>query len=114
MGSQTTSMSVNATLELSTQDQAVQAHLDQVFNEQIELVQGTLEQAAADGTIPVDRASRGTVRAVVAQLEGMVMFAKLANDPDLLDDLWPQIALLLTAATSASIAAAVETSPVNR
>ena len=42
------------------------------------------------------------------------MFAKLANDPDLLDDLWPQIALLPTAATSASIAASVETSPVNR
>lgn len=104
----------NLALELSTQDQAVQAHLDQVFNEQIELVQGTLEQAVADGTIPVDRASRGTARAVVAQLEGMVMFAKLANDPDLLDDLWPQIALLLTAATSASIAASVETSPVNR
>jgi TetR/AcrR family transcriptional regulator, transcriptional repressor for nem operon len=104
----------NLALELSTQDQAVQAHLDQVFNEQIELVQATLEQAAADGTIPVDRASRTTARAVVAQLEGMVMFAKLANDPDLLDDLWPQIALLLTTATSASIAASAETSPVNR
>jgi len=44
----------------------------------------------------------------------MVMFAKLANDPDLLDDLWPQIALLLTTATSASIAASVESPRVNR
>jgi len=52
--------------------------------------------------------------AVVAQLEVMVMFAKLANDPDLLDDLWPQIALLLTTATSASIAASVESPRVNR
>ena len=28
-------------------------------------------------------------------MEGMVLFAKLANDPDLLDDLWSHTRMLL-------------------
>lgn len=85
----------NLALELSSQDQTVQARLQQIFDEQIELVHATLLEAAADGTIPVDRATRGTAKAIVAQLEGLVLFAKLANDPDVLDDLWTQIQLLI-------------------
>lgn len=85
----------NLALELSSQDHAVQAHLQQIFDEQIQLVHATLQEAAADGTIPVDRATRTIARAVVAQSEGLVMFAKLSNNPDVLDDLWTQIQLLI-------------------
>jgi TetR/AcrR family transcriptional repressor of nem operon len=85
----------NLALELRSQDQPVQAHLEQIFDEQIGLVQAALHDAATEGTVAAERADRTTARAVVAHLEGMVMFAKLANDPDLLDGLWRQIHLLL-------------------
>ena len=37
-----------------------------------------------------------TARALVAQLEGQVLFAKLHNNPRVLDDLWPQCRKLLS------------------
>ena len=87
----------NLALELSTQDQVVQARLQEIFAEKIALIEQTLHEAAAEGTIPASSASRASARAVVAQLEGMVLFAKLGNDPDLLDDLWSQTLRLLLA-----------------
>ncbi|HCT77114.1 MAG TPA: TetR family transcriptional regulator [Micromonosporaceae bacterium] len=87
----------NLTLELSSQDQAVLARLEEIFEEQIQLIQRVLNEAVTEGTIPTDTANHSTARSIVAQLEGMVMFAKLANNPDLLDDLWSQILLLLRA-----------------
>lgn len=83
----------NLALELSTQDRAVQTRLEEIFDEQIDLIHLVMEEAEAQGAIP--SANRSTARAVVAQLEGMVLFAKLANDPELLDDLWTQTRLLL-------------------
>lgn len=55
-----------------------------------------------DGTYhhPPAAASRAAARAVVAQLEGMVLFAKLDNDPAVLGDLW-QYTLLLLGVTKA-------------
>ncbi|GAA1538564.1 TetR/AcrR family transcriptional regulator [Streptomyces albidochromogenes] len=88
----------NLALELSTQEPAVQARLEEIFDEQIALVAATLNDAADEGTIPHERATATTARAVVAHLEGLVMFAKLRNDPTVLDDLWPHTLLLLGAA----------------
>ncbi|AIS02351.1 TetR/AcrR family transcriptional regulator [Streptomyces glaucescens] len=88
----------NLTLELSTQEPAVRARLEEVFDEQIALVVGTLNDAADEGTIPRERATATTARAVVAHLEGLVMFAKVKNDPAVLDELWPHTLLLLGAA----------------
>lgn len=85
----------NMALELSSQDAVVRARLEAIFDEQIALIHATLDRAAAEGSIPPASASRATARAALAQLEGMVLFAKLANDPDLLDDLWAQTRLLL-------------------
>ncbi|MFC4608775.1 TetR/AcrR family transcriptional regulator [Streptomyces maoxianensis] len=85
----------NLALELSTQDAIVQARLTEIFDEQIDLVHAALTDAAAQGTIPAPAATRTTARAVLAQLEGMVMFAKLANDPSVLDGLWAQTSRLL-------------------
>ncbi|MBT2507637.1 TetR/AcrR family transcriptional regulator [Streptomyces sp. ISL-98] len=85
----------NLALELSTQDAAVRARLAEIFEEQIDLVHAALTDAAEQGTIPTPAATRTTARAVLAQLEGMVMFAKLANDPAVLDGLWAQTSRLL-------------------
>ncbi|NUK54328.1 TetR/AcrR family transcriptional regulator [Streptomyces lunaelactis] len=85
----------NLALELSTQDAVVQTRLTEIFDEQIALVHATLADAAEQGTIPAPAATRDTARAVLAQLEGMVMFAKLANDPSVLDGLWAQTSRLL-------------------
>ncbi|MEU8520177.1 TetR/AcrR family transcriptional regulator [Streptomyces sp. NPDC048577] len=87
----------NLALELSTQEPDVRARLETIFDEQIRLVAGVLGDAAAEGAITPDRASAAAARAVVAQLEGMVLFAKLKNDPAVLDDLWPHTLMLLGA-----------------
>ncbi|NNJ06087.1 TetR/AcrR family transcriptional regulator [Streptomyces sp. PKU-MA01144] len=85
----------NLALEMSTQDAVVQGRLAEVFDEQIDLVHATLTEAAEQGAVPAPAATRETARAVLAQLEGMVMFAKLANDPSVLDGLWAQASRLL-------------------
>lgn len=85
----------NLTLELAGQDHTVQARLEDIFAEQIDLLQETLDDAVAEGAIPP--VGRSTARALVAQLEGMILFSKLGNDPSVLDDLWPQVRLLLNA-----------------
>ncbi|MFD1931531.1 MULTISPECIES: TetR/AcrR family transcriptional regulator [Nonomuraea] len=76
----------NLALELSNQDEVVRTRLEQIFDEQVDLVHGALRPGA----------ERSTARALVAQLEGMVLFAKISNDPAVLDDLWRQARLLMT------------------
>jgi TetR/AcrR family transcriptional repressor of nem operon len=88
----------NLALELSTQDRVVQARLQEIFDEQIAFIEETLRDAVAEGSIPATSATHGIARAVVAQMEGMVLFAKLGNDPEVLNDLWSQTLLLLRAA----------------
>lgn len=77
----------NLALELSNQDEVVRARLQQIFDEQVDLVHAALGPGH----------ERSTARALVAQLEGMLLFAKLANNPALLDDLWRQARLLIPA-----------------
>ncbi|MFJ7069477.1 TetR/AcrR family transcriptional regulator [Streptomyces sp. NPDC101115] len=88
----------NLALELSTQEPDVRARLDEIFDEQIATVAAVLAEAAAEGAVPADRSGPEVARAVVAQLEGLVLLAKLKNDPAVLDGLWPQVRLLLSAA----------------
>ncbi|MEU6877269.1 TetR/AcrR family transcriptional regulator [Streptomyces sp. NPDC046712] len=92
----------NLALELSTQEPGVRARLEEIFDEQIALVAAVLADAAADGAIPADRATAATARAVVAQVEGMVLLAKLKNDPAVMDDLWPHALMLLGATAQGS------------
>lgn len=51
----------------------------------------------ADGNVSDARAGRETARALLAQLEGMVMFAKLHDDPAILDGIWTHVLVLLDA-----------------
>lgn len=92
----------NLALELSTRDHVVQERLREVFDEQIELIEELLHEAVSERAIPPGSATHATARAVVAQMEGMVLFAKLGNDPGILVDLWPQTLLLLRAFEVAS------------
>ncbi|MBF6214045.1 TetR/AcrR family transcriptional regulator [Nocardia puris] len=78
----------NLGLELSTQEARVQRRIREVFDEQTAIVAAILTQAG----VP---APDETARAVLAQLEGAVLFAKLTNDPASLDDLWSQTRRLL-------------------
>jgi len=90
----------NLALELSAHDPVMRVRLDQVFAEQVEMVRATLAAAAAEGTIDSGRATAGTARALLAQLEGMLLFAKVANDPGVLETLWPQALRLLSTVDS--------------
>jgi len=85
----------NLALELSADDTLVRARLREIFADQVTLIGATLADAAAEDAIVPAIANPITARAIVAQLEGMVMFAKIDNDPAPLDDLWAHTRLLL-------------------
>lgn len=89
---------INLTVELGSQDSLVRARLEEIFNEQISLVHAVLDDAVAEGSISASSSSRATARAILAHLEGLVLMAKACNDPDVLNDLWPQTLRLLRAA----------------
>lgn len=84
----------NLALEVSSQDDPVRSRLQEIFEEQIDI----LKTALGDGDEPDEVAEatrRETAKAIVAQTEGMVLFAKLFNDPGQLDRLWDNSMRLL-------------------
>ncbi|MFI2222934.1 TetR/AcrR family transcriptional regulator [Streptomyces fradiae] len=87
----------NLALELSTQEPDVRARLEEIFDAQTALIARVLDEAAAEGAVPRERAGRPVARAVIAHLEGLVLFAKLKNDPAVLDTLWQHTLLLVGA-----------------
>jgi TetR/AcrR family transcriptional repressor of nem operon len=99
-GSVTGCLLANLTIELSGTDPLAQARLEEIFNEQITLIQGVIAEAVDEGMVPTTSLRRTTARAVVAHLEGMILLAKLSNDPDVLDDLWVQTLHLLRVPTT--------------
>ena len=92
----------NLALEMSTQDQEVRARLQDIFQAQIEMVDQVVTIAAASGDVHVDD-TRNAARAIVAQLEGLVLFAKLLNDPAQLDVMWRSSLALLGVPASAPL-----------
>ncbi|MBW1596972.1 TetR/AcrR family transcriptional regulator [Streptomyces sp. JJ38] len=83
----------NLALELSGREAEVRERLNEIFEEQAGLVAAALDADDPAAALP-------TARAIVAQLEGTVLLAKLANDPELLRGL-PKLALRLCADGSA-------------
>jgi TetR/AcrR family transcriptional repressor of nem operon len=84
----------NLALEVSGHDDPVRARLQEIFAEQIDLIESAIEEGVASGEVsPAD--PRAAAKSVVAQLEGMVLFAKLFNDPGQLDQLWQNSMRLL-------------------
>jgi TetR/AcrR family transcriptional regulator, transcriptional repressor for nem operon len=84
----------NLALEVSAQDDPVRMRLQEIFEEQIDLVEAAIRAAvdADELSVPVPRE---TAKAIVAQIEGLVLFAKLFNDPGQLDLLWQNSMRLL-------------------
>lgn len=86
-GSVTGCLFGNLALEVSGQDDPVRERLQEIFEEQIDMIEGAIREAIDAGELAsVD--SRATAKSIVAQIEGMVLFAKLFNDPAQLDQLW--------------------------
>jgi TetR/AcrR family transcriptional regulator, transcriptional repressor for nem operon len=86
----------NLTLELSNQAEAIRRRLQQIFDEQVDMVEEVVIEAVKRG----DASARDTheaARSVVAQLEGQVMFAKLYNDTQRIGALWDNCLALLSA-----------------
>ncbi|WP_432043518.1 TetR/AcrR family transcriptional regulator [Streptomyces cadmiisoli] len=94
----------NLTLEMSNQTEAVRARLQEIFEAQVEMVGAVLDEAAEREEIAAAD-TRAAARAVVAQLEGRVMFAKLYNDTQWLGPLWANCLALLGANAAQQAAA---------
>ncbi|MEU6086564.1 TetR/AcrR family transcriptional regulator [Streptomyces sp. NPDC047085] len=86
----------NLTLELSNQTEAVRGRLQEIFDAQVDMVESVVAEARERGDVGVTD-TREAARAVVAQLEGQVMFAKLYNSTQRLSPLWQNCRALLGA-----------------
>lgn len=71
--------------------------LAEIFEEQAELMHRILRAATEEGTVPAERSDPRTARAIIAQIEGQILLAKLAGDPAVLNDLRPQVRQLVHA-----------------
>lgn len=86
----------NLTLEMSNQTEAIRERLQQVFDAQVDMVDGVIGEARERGEVTVTD-THEAARSVVAQLEGQVLFAKLYNSTQSLDALWGNCLALLGA-----------------
>lgn len=84
----------NLALEVGAQEEAVRARLQEIFEEQIDIVEEAIRTAGESGA-RVAMAPREAAKAIVAQIEGMVLLARLYNDPDKLAPLWQNSMRLL-------------------
>ncbi|MEU8383426.1 TetR/AcrR family transcriptional regulator [Streptosporangium sp. NPDC048865] len=95
----------NLTLELSNRTEPVRARLQEIFDAQVAMVRAVVEEARERGEVTVADGD-AAARAVVAQIEGQVLFAKLYNDTGLLDTMWANCLALLGASPPARADAA--------
>ncbi|WP_330230444.1 hypothetical protein OHA40_31480 [Nocardia sp. NBC_00508] len=86
--------SSESTLEMSGQDDPIRERLQGIFDEQIDMVERAIKEAMDGDQVPPGN-PREAAKSVVAQLEGLVLFAKLFNDPAQLDRLWENSMRLL-------------------
>lgn len=93
----------NLALELSAEDEPVQARLREIFEEQIDIVENAFAGAVTGGELQLTDV-RESAKAIVAQIEGLVLLAKLYNDPGQLDSLWPNSLRLLGLSDGAAAA----------
>lgn len=97
----------NLALEVSAQEDPVRARLQEIFDEQIDIIEGAIRTGDEGGELSV-AAPREAAKAIVAQIEGMVLFAKLFNDPGQLDQLWQSSMRLLGVPASGAVPAGRE------
>jgi TetR/AcrR family transcriptional repressor of nem operon len=86
----------NLSLEMCNQSEAVRDRLQEIFEDQVDLIEAVVTEAQSRGEVTVAD-TRESARAVVAQLEGQVLFAKLYNTTAPLGGLWANCQALLGA-----------------
>ena len=86
----------NLTLELSNQTASIRQRLQEIFEAQVQMVAKVVADAQSRGDAAVADTS-AAAQALVAQLEGQVLFAKLYNDTQRLETLWANALGLLGA-----------------
>ncbi|WP_328491877.1 TetR/AcrR family transcriptional regulator [Streptomyces sp. NBC_00414] len=96
----------NLTLEMSNQTESVRTRLQEIFEAQVDMVDSVVAEALGRQEVTVTD-TREAARAVVAQLEGQVLFAKLYNNTRRLGSLWANCLALLGARTVREVAAGV-------
>ena len=76
----------NLGCEMSTQDEALRSRVDAIFRASETPFEQALQEAVARGDLPaIDTGA--TARAIFAYVEGIMMYAKTRNDPELIRDL---------------------------
>jgi TetR/AcrR family transcriptional repressor of nem operon len=75
----------NLALELSSTEPSVRARLEEIFDSQVRMIEDVV-------------GSHDLATSVVAQLEGLVLMAKLRQDPSQLESHWAPIAHMLASA----------------
>ena len=86
----------NLSLELSNQAESIRERLQEIFDQQVEMVDQVIAEAQQQGDSSVAD-THEAARSVVALLEGQVLFAKLYNSPHRLETLWSNCLALLDA-----------------
>lgn len=93
----------NFALEVSAQDDPVRVRLQEIFDEQVQLVEQAIVDATEAGEVGASESPHEAARAIVAQIEGTVLFARLFNDPGQLDRLWQNSLKLLGIETAPTV-----------
>jgi TetR/AcrR family transcriptional repressor of nem operon len=76
----------NLGCEMSTRDEAIRSKVDAIFHASERPFEQALQEAVARGDLPaIDTGA--TARAMFAYVEGIMMYAKTRNDPELIRDL---------------------------
>ncbi len=76
----------NLALEMSTRDPKLRRKLEEVFGQYLRSFQKVLDQAVQRGELPPQDTGRAA-RSVMALLEGAILMAKTADDPEFLNGL---------------------------
>lgn len=93
-GSVTGCLFGNLALEVSSINDSIRKRLQEIFDEQVAIIESHLAKAASAGDIDLADV-HAAAKSIVAQLEGLILFAKLFNDPAQLDSMWANSLRLL-------------------
>jgi TetR/AcrR family transcriptional repressor of nem operon len=89
----------NIGCEMSTQDEALRSKVDNILSASEEPFAAALDEAVANGELPaIDTAASAS--ALFAYTEGIMLYAKTRNDPELIRDLGKRALRLLIPADS--------------
>ena len=76
----------NLGCEMSTQDEDIRNRVDDILQAAEKPFEKALAEAVADGDLPaIDTAA--TARAIFAYVEGIMIYAKTRNDPEIIREL---------------------------